>query len=128
MSLTRPIPAKMRDEMDADPFYHECCVTGLPASSWTKIEWHHAFTWAGQRVNEKWCIVPLAKAIHDRVHEPAIAKTVERIILNRADEETLRRYSKATNLISRRDQLNKEYANQKNQAVLSADTIEDFPA
>lgn len=128
MSLIRPIPPKMRAEMDKDPFYHKCCVTGLPESAWTKIEWHHAFKWTGQRVNEKWCIVPLAKYIHERVHEQGIAEVVERIILNRADEGTLRRYSKAINLIKRRDQLNKSYADQKDQVVLPVDAIEDFHA
>ena len=114
--------------MDADPFYAKCCVTGIPRSSWAKIEWHHAFRWQGKRVQEKWCIVPLAQSVHEHVYHPKIAEIVEWVILNRADVDTLRRYSKVTNLIRRRDQLNKAYANQKNKAVLPADTIEDFPS
>lgn len=104
--------------MEADPFYARCAVTGIPKGQ-AKIEWHHAFTFAGQRVNEKWCIVPLEKEIHRRVSERWIAVVVEHIILNRADEATLRKYSKAVDLIKKRDQLNKEYGVYKeNQPLL----------
>ncbi len=98
--------------MAADPFYGKCCVTGI-SKRVGRIEWHHAFTWAGKRVNEAWCIVPLEESIHRRVHERWLAEVIERIILNRADEDTLIRYSKVTDLITRRDQLNDQYENKK---------------
>lgn len=117
MSLTSPIPKALRAEMEADPFYAKCCVTGIPKTQ-ARIEWHHAFTWGGKRVNQKWCIVPLEQEIHRRVHEKWIAVIVERIILNRASEQTLRRYSKAVDLLKRRDQLNAQYGDQENSTVL----------
>lgn len=115
MSMTMPIPRAMRDRMNADPFYKKCCVTGIEASPWVRIERHHAFTWAGKRVNEYWCIVPLEKEIHRRVHEKWIAEVVEWVILNRAGDDTLRKYSKARDLIKRRDQLNAQYLDYENQ-------------
>lgn len=117
----RPIPPKLRAEMAADPYYEVCCLTGLKKAPWVKIEWHHAFMYAGRQVNEKWCIVPLEKSFHARVHEPWIKEKIDRIILNRADEETLRRYSTTRDLIAYRDQLNAHHEDKKGDLVLQAD-------
>lgn len=113
MSLTMPIPKALRDEMDADPFYHRCCLTGEREGPYNKIDWHHNFMWAGKRVNEKWCILPVSKDMHDMVHRPGIRDSLNRIMLNRADDATLRKYSKVVDLIKRRDQLNKIYDSQR---------------
>lgn len=118
MSLTRPIPPKLRAEMDADPYYHRCAITGTRRGPYAKIEWHHAFTWKGQRVNEKWCIIPLLKRIHDKASTKIVKDYVDFLILNRADEATLLRYSKAEDLVAKRNRLNKRYANQENHPVL----------
>lgn len=119
MAMTKPIPKALRDEMEADPFYRQCCLTGIRKdSSWERIEWHHNFesylNGNKGRVNEKWCILPVAKTMHDRAKEPWIKRQLDRIMLNRADDATLRKWSKVVDLIKYRDQLNKEYENQEN--------------
>lgn len=93
--------------MENDPFYKRCCVTGVGQSAYSKIEWHHNFTWMGKRLNEKWCILPVLKEIHDKEKQKDIKETLDRIMLNRADDETLKKYSKAVDLIAKRDRLNK---------------------
>ena len=99
------IPPKLREEMAADPFYQRCCLSGALATN-TKVEWHHNFQYAGRQVQEKWCILPLAQQIHADIayHK----EECDWIMLNRADEETLRRFSRA-NLIAKRERLNAKY-------------------
>lgn len=109
MSLTKPIPKKLRDEMDADPFYEFCCVTGIRKSAGVKIEWHHAFTFAGKRVNEKWCILPVSVNTHRQAGTSHVKELLDWVMFNRADEDTLRRYSKAVDLIRERDRLNDKF-------------------
>lgn len=116
--LTKPIPKKLIDEMEADPFYQQCCMTGASKLT-SKIEWHHNFKWKGQRLNEKWCILPLLKKIHDKADTTEVKERLDRIMLNRADEKTLRKYSKAEDLIAKRDRLNAQYANKENHTILS---------
>ena len=52
----RRIPTGLRNRMDAKPEYHRCMLTGMAHE---KIDWHHAFLYAGRQVNEEWCIIPL---------------------------------------------------------------------
>lgn len=108
MSLVSPIPKKLKEAMERDTFYKKCCLTH---QSNTKIEWHHNFKWQGKRLNEKWCILPVAKIIHDKADTREVREKLDHIMLNRADEETLKKYSKAENLIAKRDRLNKKYGN-----------------
>lgn len=118
MSLTRPIPLALRKKMDVQPYYHRCAITGTRSGPYAKIDWHHAFTWKGQRVNEEWCIIPLLKRIHDKASTKDVKDFVDFLILNRADDATLKRYSKAEDLLAKRDRLNKRYANPKDYPVL----------
>lgn len=122
MSVTKPIPKPLRDEMENDPFYQRCCVTGIRKGPYTKIEWHHNFISYQNgnkgRVNEKWCILPLYEGVHKLASRSDIKKFLDWIMLNRADDATLRRWSKADDLIKRRERLNKHYANEKNHPVL----------
>lgn len=91
--------------MSADPFYQRCCITGAFAKN-TKIEWHHNLIFAGKQVQEKWCILPLTEEVHRYIayHK----KECDWIMLNRADDATLKRFSRGENLIAKRDRLNKE--------------------
>lgn len=102
------IPKKLRDNIAADPFYERCCITGVFANQ-TKVEWHHNLIYAGRQVQEKWAILPLAKAVHDQANNPKVRERLDWIMLNRATDDELRRYSKAINLIAKRDTLNKKY-------------------
>ena len=99
-----PIPPKLRQEMADDLFYKQCCITGKTDE---KIEWHHSYRFAGKNVQEKWRILPLAKSVHDNI--TYYQEQCEHIMLNRADEATLKKYSKAVDLIRKRDYLNKKY-------------------
>lgn len=110
----RPIPLALRFEMESDPFYKKCCITGQLATS-TKIDWHHNLIYAGRQVNEKWCILPLARAVHDDIIH--YKEKCDWIMLNRADDDTLRRYSKTTDLIRRRTILNKKYGTPRSQTT-----------
>ena len=102
----RPIPPKLKSEMEKDPFYRRCAVTGK-TKDMTKIEWHHNLIYAGRQVNEKWCIIPLAYEVHDKIQK--YKEIVDWIMLNRATDDDLRRYSKAVDLIRKRAQLNKQF-------------------
>jgi len=93
----RAIPTKLRNKLDQDPWYRRCCLTGRTRTQ-EKIEWHHNFIFAGQQVNEKWCILPMAESIHDREKEQEIKERLNWIMLNRANVETIEKYSKQEEL------------------------------
>lgn len=122
MSLTKPIPKKLREEMEADPYYKRCCVTGVRGGPGVKIDWHHNFETYMHgnrgRLNEKWCILPILKSVHDQVGRRYIKEYLDWIMLNRADEATLKKYSKVVDLVAKRDRLNQIYADEKNHPVL----------
>lgn len=117
--MTKPIPKKLREKMEANPFYHKCCITGTKRGI-AKIEWHHNFKWKGERLNEEWCILPVREDVHKKADTREVREVLDWIMMNRADEETLRKYSKAEDLIAKRDRLNKKYENKKHNIVLYA--------
>lgn len=98
------IPEELRNEMSNDPYYQRCAVTGL---NHERIEWHHNLIFAGKQVQEKWCILPLLKSVHEKIE--SYKDKVDWIMLNRATDQELERYSKAINLKEKRDRLNKIY-------------------
>ena len=98
------IPKKLKDEMSADPYYKRCCISG----SFENIQFHHAFCFAGRQLQEKWCILPLSKDIHDNID--TYREKCNWIMLNRATDEQLKKYSRAEDLIAKRDRLNKKYS------------------
>lgn len=102
----RKIPPKLREEMANDSFYKKCAVTGTTSE---KIDWHHNLIYAGRQVNEKWCIIPLAKSVHDKIE--TYKDVVDWIMLNRANDSDLERYSKVIDLKAKRERLNKIYGN-----------------
>lgn len=90
--------------MSNDPFYKKCCVTGKTDE---KIDFHHNMIYGGSQVNEAWCILPLAKSVHDNI--VYYKEVCDWIMLNRASESDLARFSKAINYKRMRDVLNKKY-------------------
>jgi len=104
------IPPKLKKEMAEDPYYRKCAISGRLATN-TKVEWHHNLIYAGKQVQEKWCIIPLAKEIHANIIQ--YKEKVDWIMLNRATDDDLRRYSKAKDLIRERERLNKIYGPRK---------------
>jgi len=117
MSLTKPIPKSLRDEMEQDQFYQACCITGKIRSPKNKIEWHHGFITYQYgnkgRLNEKWCILPLLKEIHDKEKISEVRDLINWVMLNRATDETLKKYSKCLDLIKHRAYLNSKYDKKK---------------
>lgn len=102
------IPKELLEEILADPFYRKCCVSG---SSSGKIDFHHNLIYGGKQVQAKFCILPLSKEVHDDI--VYYKEQCDWIMLNRATDDELRRYSKATNYIRERERLNKRYGTYK---------------
>jgi hypothetical protein len=100
------IPPKLRAEIALDPFYQRCCITGAWSRN-TKIDWHHNLLFAGKQVQAKFAILPLAREVHDNIvlHK----EKCDWIMLNRATDEQLKKYSRAADLFAKRDRLNKKY-------------------
>lgn len=102
----KKIPLALVNEIKNDPFYNQCCISGKSQKD-TKIDWHHNLIFAGSQVNEKWCILPLARDIHDRI--TFYKEKCDWIMLNRASIDDLKRYSKAIDYLSLKEKLNKKY-------------------
>lgn len=100
------IPKKLREELSQDPYYKTCCITGHTAPS-VKIEWHHNFIYAGRQVQRKWCILPLAEDVHRNI--VFFKEKCDWIMFNQATNDELREFSKAVDLIKKRERLNKIY-------------------
>jgi len=100
----RRIPKALRLELEKDPYYKKCCITGITTG---KIDWHHNLIFAGKQVNEKFCILPLAKSIHDRITE--YKEVCDWVMLNRATDAELERYSKAIDYKRMKEKLNEIY-------------------
>ncbi len=117
MSLTKPIPKAMRERMEQDPFYHLCCITGVRRGYGTVIQWHHNFETYMHgnkgRLNAEWCILPISKAVHDKANTSAMRERLDWVMLNRASEAVLRHYSKAVDLVRKRDMLNEKFGRYK---------------
>lgn len=96
----RKIPLELRQELENDPYYRKCCLTGLSKN--IKIDWHHAWLYAGKQINEKWAIMPVWNRKHnfngdtDSVHNCNETKEkVKLMSLLRADLDDLaKRYPK----------------------------------
>jgi len=91
-----------------------CCITG---TTYEKIDWHHNLIFAGRQVDEPWAILPLARSIHDRINEPEIKDKCDWVMLNRATDEQLLKYSKVVDLIRRRTVLNLIYGDPRDRNV-----------
>lgn len=90
--------------MSSDLYYKKCCITG---STSEKIEWHHNLIFGGRQVNEKFCILPLAKSIHDNIVK--YKEICDWIMWSRATDDEIRKYSKANNYFRTRDILVGKY-------------------
>lgn len=68
MVMRMPIPLEMREMLEEDPFMQTCLMEGDGLCE-GKIEWQHAMTYAGKRINELYAILPLCHAHHVRQAE-----------------------------------------------------------
>jgi len=112
----RPIPPKLREEMNDDPFYHKCARAEFlkdhecEADPVTRrlIEWDHCFTYAGRQINELWAILPVCFYVH---RGAGFNKEINQwIALNRATSEDFAKYPKF-DWFQRRKYLNSKYGN-----------------
>lgn len=108
----RPIPPKLREEMENDPFYQQCCITGKNRLQ-VKIEFHHNLIFRGRQISEKFCILPVSKDIHDNQGKREIKDKLNWIMLNRATEEQLEKYSKCVDYKRMLKVLNKKFGKYK---------------
>ena len=112
----RPIPQKLKQEMEADPFYKQC-ARKPDGNCKGRITWEHAIIYAGKQLNEKWAIIPLC-AYHHAVDEYQDCGDLwkERnqwIAINRATNEELEKISKVVDykfFKNKLNQLNGDYA------------------
>lgn len=109
--MTKAIPLKMREQMNDNPFYKNCCYayfTGDCNCS-GKIEFHHNLKWAGTRVNEIFAILPVCQYHHRLADTTEVRMVLDWIMLNRATDNELQVYSKAENYFEKKQRLNKLY-------------------
>lgn len=57
-----PIPAKIRQILEIDPFMAQCVQAGPDCD--TRIEWEHALIFAGRQVQLPWAIIPACTFHH----------------------------------------------------------------
>ena len=93
MSIIKPIPPKIRAKLSEDHFMKECCLQSEECSG--VIQWHHHLKFAGKRVNEPWCILPVCKYHHDK--EAMYKSLLDAVMCQRATYDELAPYCKAIN-------------------------------
>lgn len=109
----RPIPAKLRAEIDSDPYY-KVCARADEGDCAGRITIEHALTFSGRQLNEKWALLPIC-SYHHGVNEYQDCGKMNKekhvwLALNRATDEELRSISKAVDYIKERERLRKIYA------------------
>lgn len=111
----RPIPPKLKNEMEADPYYKICArwrnckdhVCSANPRTGQLIEWEHALIFAGKQINERWAIVPICWWAHSG---GGLKKQINVwLALNRATDEELQKYSKLIDYVRERGRLNAIY-------------------
>lgn len=98
MSLTSKIPPAMREQLADDPFMTDCVIAH---ECHGRIEWHHAFRYAGKRTNELYTIIPLCSYHHSKAGTPHVDTIVNmniraRIAHFKAFEEFQTKYPRQT--------------------------------
>jgi len=79
--------------MADDPYYKKCCLCSFRCFG--GVEWHHNLIYAGRQVNEKFCILPLCALHHGIADKKDIRARLNKVMVERATEEELQKYSKA---------------------------------
>jgi hypothetical protein len=77
----KPIPAKLRKQINEDDFFKRCCLTG---SANVSIE--HCWQYGHGQINELWAIVPLRRDLNTS-HPPREVKEKCQLISLRQAEE-----------------------------------------
>ena len=58
----KPIPKRLRDQMERDPAMKRCIYSNSDCrdeygNRMPRAEWEHCFIWAGRQINEWWAII-----------------------------------------------------------------------
>lgn len=93
MSMRSPIPPAIREQLAEDPFMKSCLFEGIMGAGCRgRIEWHHAFKYAGKRMNAIWSILPLCHYhhYHEAIIQTPIREQLRRRIIHFGEEENFR--------------------------------------
>jgi len=93
--LRSKIPPAIRNVLAEDPFMSECYIGGDCAG---KIEWNHAMTYGGKRVNELYAIIPVCKHHHNLIakYQPEMKQAItDRIYFFDAQWEFRKKYPRS---------------------------------
>ncbi len=107
VAMRSPIPPAIREELSNDPFMSECALDYLFECE-GRIEWQHAMTYAGKRVNELYTIVPLCHFHH--LHQAEFRREQEMVMRFRikhfhAEDDFAAKYPKSNLLAPLRYEL-----------------------
>ena len=109
----RPIPEKLKKELNSDPFYKKC-VRRETMECGGKITFEHALIYAGKQINEKFAILPVCERHHgvNRYQDRGDLdkRYHEWVALNRMTPQDEAKYPKV-NWQLMRERLNKIYGN-----------------
>lgn len=97
MAMRSPIPPAIRAKLADDPFMTRCIFDNSTCDG--RIEWQHALTYGGKRVNELYSILPLCSKHHReqgayRIQQEAVMS--QRIKHFHAEDEFRAKYPKST--------------------------------
>lgn len=96
MSLSKPIPAEIKEKLSNDPFMKECCIASNECEG--RIEWHHNLIYGGKRQNEWWSILPVCHFHH--MKESQYKSKLNDVMCNRASYDELMPFCKAINYMA----------------------------
>lgn len=85
----RPISQKMRKQIDEDPFFKKCIITGDTLN----VSIEHPWIYAGRQINEMWAFVPLRRDLNINM-QADVKDKCRHISLMRATDEDLAKYPK----------------------------------
>lgn len=106
----RKISSKVKAKLLQEP---DVCARAKDGGCKGRITWEHALIYAGRQIDEVWAIIKICEYHHAvNTYQDMGALNKEKnvwIALNRATDDELRKYSKAIDLIKKRDFLNNIY-------------------
>lgn len=108
----RKIPPKIRAQIDQDPYY-KVCARKDEGNCQGRITIEHVLIFAGRQIDDLWNLLPICE-YHHGVNKFQDGGDLNKekhlwIALNRATDEELAKYSKATNYHKEKERLNKIY-------------------
>src|SRR3990167_1564074 len=77
--MRSPIPPAIREQLADDPWMSKCALKDYNCDG--RIEWHHAFKYAGKRQNFLWALIPLCKSHH--AGEAIFLQDINRLVRKR---------------------------------------------